>query len=47
MHGLSKGIIPEVRGLGKKFIEDWAKHEAKEKEAKAKKEHSRKDLKKK
>lgn len=40
-------LIPEVRGLGKKFIEDWAKHEAKEKEAKAKKEHSRKHLKKK
>jgi hypothetical protein len=40
-------LIPEVRGLGKKFIEDWAKHQAKEKEAKAKKEHFRKHLKKK
>ena len=40
-------LIPEVRGLGKKFIEDWAKHQAEEKEAKARKEHSRKHLKKK
>jgi hypothetical protein len=40
-------LIPEVRGLGKNFIEDWAKHQAEEKEAKAKKEYSRKHLKKK
>ena len=40
-------LIPEVRGLGKKFIEDWAKHQIEEKEAEAKKENLRKHFKKK
>jgi hypothetical protein len=40
-------LIPEVRGLGKKFIEDWAKYQAETKEAEAKNEHLRKHVKKK
>ena len=40
-------LIPEVRGLGKKFIEDWAKYQAEEKEAEVKKEKARKHFKKK
>ena len=40
-------LIPEVRGLGKKFIEDWAKYQAEMKEAEAKKERLRKHVKKK
>jgi hypothetical protein len=40
-------LIPEVRGLGKKFIEDWAKHQAEEKEIETKKEKVRKHFKKK
>lgn len=40
-------LIPEVRGLGRKFIEDWAKHQTEEKEAEAKKEKARKHFKKK
>ena len=40
-------LIPEVRGLGKNFIDDWAKHQAEEKEAEVKKENLRKHFKKK
>lgn len=40
-------LIPEVRGLGKKFMEDWAKYQTEEEEAKAKKEKVRKHFKKK
>ena len=29
-------LIPEVRGLGKKFLRDWAEHQTKEKEQIAK-----------
>lgn len=28
-------LIPEVRGLGKKCLQDWAKHQTKEKEESA------------
>jgi hypothetical protein len=39
-------LIPEVRGLGKKCIQDWAKHQSGEKEDMAKKkqlsQHSKK-----
>ena len=40
-------LIPEVRGLGKKFLEDWAKYQTEEKEAQTKKEEVRKHFKKK
>ncbi len=40
-------LIPEVRGLGKKCIEDWAKYQAEEKEAEIRKEKVRKHFKKK
>lgn len=40
-------LIPEVRGLGKKFIEDWAKFQAEEKEIEVNKEKVRKHFKKK
>lgn len=39
-------LIPEVRGLGKKCLEDWAKHQTEEKEELARKkklkQHSKK-----
>ncbi|KIC73687.1 hypothetical protein DB42_BS00020 [Neochlamydia sp. EPS4] len=39
-------LIPEVRGLGKKCLEDWAKHQVNEQEAKARemklRQHSKK-----
>jgi hypothetical protein len=40
-------LIPEVRGLGKKFLEDWARHQAEEKEREVQKEKVRKHFKKK
>nr|WP_166156417.1 hypothetical protein [Neochlamydia sp. AcF84]NGY95284.1 hypothetical protein [Neochlamydia sp. AcF84] len=40
-------LIPEVRGLGKKCLEDWAKHQVNEQEAKAQemklRQHSKKN----
>jgi hypothetical protein len=40
-------LIPEVRGLGKKCLEDWTKHQVNEQEAKARemklRQHSKKN----
>jgi len=40
-------LIPEVRGLGKKCLRDWAKYQTEEKEEMAKKERLRQHSKKK
>lgn len=40
-------LIPEVRGLGKKCIQDWAKHQVKEKDSSARKDHLKQHSKKK
>lgn len=40
-------LIPEVRGLGKKCLEDWAKHQAKKREKLAQKDHLKQHSKKK
>ncbi len=40
-------LIPEVRGLGKKCLQDWAKHQTEEKENQAEENQLRKHSKKK
>ncbi len=40
-------LIPEVRGLGKKCLHDWAEHQTKEKEEVAQRKHLKQHSKKK